>query len=386
MVGGNRIRVLLAGNVHAKPTLVRRVLEDAGYEVVGEVTDPGQVLEAARIGRPDVVILDEELIARGIGLDALRRIAPDLRILVSTSAAPDGEAPLTDADGYLEKGTGLSALTALLGRLSAGPAPAREPVWAGRDDTEGSMSGGSMQDTQPIRSPGGGRSRAGAYRAAAVVVGLLLIVWGVVTAVTADRTPRGGTVAEETGPAEEGGVVEEVPTVSALDRAEESLDAMIAALRDGNYIFATVEAQNLMRYREQALAVGFSVSTFDAEVTARLEAVVPDLPQRVVTQLADILRSLFPVLEEPTRPGGGASLVLGTTVTTSGGGSGSSSGGGSGSSATGGTSGGTTSGSTGGSTSRTPQPGDGKVWGQWHKEHKGDGGPPPWAKAKGHDE
>ncbi len=385
MTEGNRIRVLLAGNVYAKRTLVRRILEDAGYEVVGDVTDPGPVLEVARATRPDVVILDEDLVPQGVRLEDVRATVPDVRVVVSTSVVPGRGAPPPGADGYLDKGMGLSALTALLGRLFAAPIPVTVGTVAGT--TEGSIEEGSMQDTQPITPPGGGRSRAGTYRTAAIVAGLLLIVWGVVTAVTSERAPRGGTVAEPGREAEGGGIVQEPPTVTALDRAEDALDAMVAALEDGNYILAAVEAQNLMRYREQAIAEGFSVRAFDAAVTARLEILVPDLPQRVASRLSEILGGLFPVLEAPIS-GGGSTLVLGSTVTngTSGGTSEGGAGGGTSGGSGGGTSGGSggTGGDSGGGSTLPPQPGDGKVWGQWHKEHKGEGGPPPWAKAWGH--
>lgn len=382
MTEGNRIRVLIAGNVYVKRTLVRRFLEDAGYEVVGDVTEPDQVMDILRTAHPDAVVLDEDLVARGVTLEQLRRAAPDVRIVVSTGVAPGRGAPPPGADGYIDKGVGLSTLTALLARLSV------EPITAPIGPTaEGEPSEGSMDDTQrigPVRS----RSRAGAYRAAAIVVGGLLIVWGLVTAITADRGPERGRLAApraETGGATD--LIREPEVVTDLDRARASLDAMIAALRQGNYVFAMVEAQSLMDHRERAVAAGFAVGGLDAEVTARLEGIAAELPTRVITQLTGILGSLFPTLEEPSQPAGGSSLLLGTTVTDSGSGgspSGTSgsegpTGGGTG----GGTSGGTTGGGTGGGEQAAPQPGDGRAWGQWHKAHKGDGGPPPWAKAHG---
>jgi CheY-like chemotaxis protein len=376
MVDGNRIRVLIAGNVYVKRALVRRFLEDAGYEVVGDVTEPAQVMDALRAGRPDAVVLDEDLVARGLTLEELRRAAPDVRIVVSTGVTPGRGAPPPGADGYIDKGVGLSALTALLGRLSV------EPIPTAAGGAAEASSEGAMDDTQKI-GPTAGASRAGVYRAVAIVVGGLLIVWGLVTAITADRTPEGGTVAEErTEPGAGTGVLQEPEVVTELDRAYASLDAMLDALAAGNYVLATVEAQSLMDQREQAIAAGFSVSGLDAEVTARLEAVAPDLPPRVVTRLIGILGSLFPVLEEPSQPGDGSTLVLGTTVTSTTSGGSTSGGSTSGGSTSGGSTGGQTGG--GGGEQVAPQPGDGRVWGQWHKEHKGEGGPPPWAKAHGH--
>jgi hypothetical protein len=148
---------------------------------------------------------------------------------------------------------------------------------------------------------------------------------------------------------------------------------MIVAIEGGNYVLATVEAQALMDAREVAFAAGYTTSGLDAEVTARLEVVVVGIPAGAATNLQAILGDLYPVLEEDeSTPGGGSDLVLGTSVSNDGG---STSGGGS-DTTTGGGGGG------GGDTTVTPQPGDGKVWGQWHKENKGSGGPPPWAKGK----
>jgi DNA-binding NarL/FixJ family response regulator len=42
-------------------TSARRVLEDAGYEVVGEAEDGASALAVARTLRPDVVLLDVQL-------------------------------------------------------------------------------------------------------------------------------------------------------------------------------------------------------------------------------------------------------------------------------------------------------------------------------------
>ena len=205
-----------------------------------------------------------------------------------------------------------------------------------------------------------------------------LIAWGVFTAIDANRV--GGdtrSVAQDAEPVDtgEGIIAEPAETTTALDDAYAALDRMVGALEGGNYILATIEAQVLVDQRDQALLAGFATSGLDAEVTARLETLAPQLPERVSLQLADILGSLYPALEEPSKPGGGSDVVLGTTVTDDGGGT------------TGGdttTGGGDTTTGGGGGEETEPQPGDGKAWGQWHKENKGHGGPPPWAKAKGH--
>jgi DNA-binding NarL/FixJ family response regulator len=374
-VTSNRIRVLIAGNVYVKRALVRRFLEDDGYEVVGDVVTAEGVLPAVRAGRPDAIVLDEDLAKGGVPIAAIRESAPDARLVVFTAVTPGAGAPPPGADGYLDKGVGLSALTALLGRLFAGSATplaalaeggAGAAIAAAADTTEG-----TMDDTQPIQpagtAPKGGGSRAALARYVAIAAGLLLIVWGVVSAIqTEDSGGATETVAEATPTADTGPdvvVEEEQPT--PLDEAYASLDDMIAALEEGNYVYATVEAQSLMSLREEALAAGFATTGFDAEVTARLESLVPKLPLRVNTQLAEILGSLYPPFQAEPEPAD-ETQVLGETVVNDGGGS-----------STDGDQTGDDTGDNGGNNGGdgneepAPQPGDGKVWGLSHKPPDG---------------
>jgi DNA-binding NarL/FixJ family response regulator len=376
MAAAERIRVLIAGSVYVKRALVRRFLEDDGYQVVGEALEAPEVLPAVRAGRPDAVVLDADLIEQGATIEAIRAVQPDARVVVF-GAMQTSEASVPGADGYLEKGVGLSALTALLGRLFAGQGPAFAPtvelepalVGAGaaaaRMTTEGTMEQttgdqGSSADGSGSRGGGG----AG-FRIAAIAIGALLIAWGVVAAIGANDTGGGETTEAQGEPVVDTGgpIVEE--TTSLLDDAYATLDELISALDSGNYILATVDAQALMDQRQQSLDAGFATSGLDAEVTARLEVVVVTIPARVSDQLAGILGSLYPVLE-PEKSGGGSDLVLGTTVTNTGG-----------STSTGGTTsgGGDTTGGDGGEGGggggQTVGPGDGKVWGQSHKPPKG---------------
>jgi DNA-binding NarL/FixJ family response regulator len=308
MAKGNRIRVLIAGDVHVRRAFVRRFLEDAGYEVVGDVTAAEHVLDAVRSGRPDTVILDEDLVGRGPTLDEIRRASPDVRIVVITGVTPGRGAPPEGADGYLDKRVSLSALTALLARVSV------QPVAASPSGVAERSSAGSTADTErdrTLRDP----SRTRIYRAA-IAVGGLLVIWGLLMAITGIRAPERGTIAEPSE-AEPGGIGGS-EVVTELDRAYASLDAMIGALQDGNYLLAILEAQRLMQFRERAIAAGFSVSGFDAQVTARLAAVAASLPPWVVTQLAEILGPLFPFAPEPPPHSGGSTLVLGATITNAG--------------------------------------------------------------------
>lgn len=377
MTAAHRIGVLIAGNVYLKRALVRRFLEDGGYEVVGDVMTGEAVLPAIRAGRPHAVLLDEDLTHSGIGIAEIREAAPDVRVVVFTAIVPgEGLAPPPGADGYLDKGVGLTTLTALLGRLFVEPTEPLEPllVGGGAGVVAAETSEGTMEDTRQMQPAPTGKPRGGsggnAYRLVAMAAGVLLIAWGVFTAIDANR--EGGdseTVAKgATVPTDDGDTIiaEPTETTTALDDAYAALDRVVTALEGSNYILATVEAQVLMDQRDQALLAGFATVGLDAEVTARLEGLVSGLPERVNVQLADILGSLYPAFEAPTKPGGGSDVVLGTTVTNDGGGT-------TGGDTTGGdTTGGGGGGDGGGGQEETePQPGDGRDWGQSHKPPHG---------------
>ena len=401
MAPGGRIRVLIAGNVYVKRALVRRFLEDDGYEVVGDVMTADEVVPGIEAGTPDAVVLDEDLTEQGTTIGRIRAAAPDARIVVFTRAAPGQGAPPPGADGYLDKGVGLSALTALLGRLFSEPTVPLEPMIVSASVTAGvatanvapevGMGEADTNPTEPItavdeppaesapeengKATGGGGSN-NVLRLVAMVAGGLLIVWGVLAAMSADEVGGGGSApVAEASPTAGGSII--VDETTPLDEAYAALDRMMAAIEGGNYVLAAVEAQSLMDQRQQAFDAGFATSGLDAEVTARLEAVVGGLPARVNMQLAAILGDLYPTLEEPSEPGGGSTQVLGQTVTSTGGTSGGSTTGGST------TGGGSSTGGGGGGGQTQPGPGDGKEWGQSHHVDGGrHGGPPPWAGPK----
>lgn len=378
-----RIRVLIAGNIYVKRALVRRFLEDDGYEVVAEALTRSDILPAIRRGGPDAVVVDDELLEEGT-IQRIRRAAPDAKVVVFTSTPLAAPTAMIGADAYLEKGVGLAALTALLGRLFEPDRDALALVGAGVGATAAATS--SMTDgteveapmadesisSAPSRTPASGGPAA---RLIAIAGGAILIVVGLVAMIT---TGGGGTEpapADTTDQTAGGIVVAEPVEQTELDDAYAALDRMIVAIEGGNYVLATVEAQALMDARAAAFAAGFTTSGLDAEVTARLEVVVVGIPVGAADNLGSILGALYPTLEEEeSTPGGGSDLVLGETVSNDGG---STSGGGTTTDGGGGGGGGG-----GGDTTVTPQPGDGRVWGQWHKENKGSGGPPPWAKGK----
>lgn len=408
-----RIRVLIAGDISVKRVLARRFLEDDGYEVVGESQTLEETTRALARTETDAVVLDDTLVAGqpgGGSLDAIRAAAPDARIIVVTAVPPGQTESVPGADAYLERGVGLGTLSALLGRLFLS-----EPVaMAALGATTGTSAG-------PRSGAPGGASRA-MPRLVAMAVGGTLIVWGFVAMLTSGGGAPVPRPLDRTDTTDQDTIVA-APTTESLERAYESLDELVAAIDSGNYVLATVQAQALMDQREQARSAGFAIAGLDAEVLARLEALVAGVPGRVDASLSAILGALYPTLPaEPGPGGGGGGIVVagggtaGTVPTqpAADGGTGGTGGadgtdgtggttpGGAGGSADGGGRGGDTGGDQvgdggpGQGGSRGVGPGDGRAWGQshrppsggWHGENpkrNGHGtgskhhGKPPWA-------
>jgi len=373
-----RIRVLIAGNIYVKRALVRRFLEDDGYEVVAEALTRSDIMAAIGRGSPDAIVLDDELLEDAT-IGRIRRSAPDAKVVVFTSTPPAAPGTIVGADAYLEKGVGLAALTAVLGRLfqpdhapsalvGAGVAAAGASMMTETAGAEATTAGNGGRGASRAPGTGGGAPA----RLTAIATGAILIVVGLVAMITTGgngTVPAPADTTDQTG----GTVIAEPAEQTELDDAYAALDRLIAAVEAGNYVLATVEGQALIDAREAAFAAGFTTSGLDAEVTARLEVVVVAIPAGAALSLQQILGDLYPVLEDESEPGGGSDVVFDTTVATGG----SSSGGGTTDGGSGG-SGGGGGGEAGGSTT-TLGPGDGRAWGQSHKETKGEGGPPSWA-------
>jgi CheY-like chemotaxis protein len=389
-----RIRVFVAGTIHANHALVRRFLEDDGYEVVGEAPTRENLVAAIGRSEPDAVVVDQDLLGRGM-MARVRRAAPDARIIVFTAGPTNQAAAPRGADGYLEKGVGLAALTALLVRLFTDEPALGQPVAAG---VAAAGAGRGMEvAAASAPEPGAGgppSSPVGAVaRLVTIASGAILIVWGLIAMIATSRVPLPPADTTDTTPPRT------VVAASSLVEAQNALDELVAALRDGNYVLATVHAQTLMDERQQAIAEGFSLSGLDAAIAVRLDGLVGTLPLRVNSTLAEVLRSLYPPLPDEDQPGGGSGVVFGPT-TGSGdltGGTGSGTTGGDGGDGNGGGGGGGGGGGEDPGTIEVLGPGDGRAWGQSQKSdhtsnghgHPGGapgGGPPPWANgnANGH--
>jgi NarL family two-component system response regulator LiaR len=110
--------VLLADDDDRFRTLVKTVLEDDGYDVVGEAGDAAAAIRLADELRPAIVVLD--LVMEGAdGLSTVRQLlaaAPDRPLLVLSSLFdPEVEQEVARLGArYLDKTEGVEALEAAI--------------------------------------------------------------------------------------------------------------------------------------------------------------------------------------------------------------------------------------------------------------------------------
>lgn len=110
--------VLLADDDDRFRTLVRTVLEDDGYDVVGEAADAATAIALAAELGPDIVVLD--LVMQGSdGLSTVRTLReadPDRPLLVLSSLFdPEVEQEIARLGArYLDKTEGVEALEAAI--------------------------------------------------------------------------------------------------------------------------------------------------------------------------------------------------------------------------------------------------------------------------------
>lgn len=287
-VSGERIRVAIAGNIYAKRALVRRFLEDDGFAVAAEARDQEGLFAALRSQEPDAVVLDDDLAPWDLG--EIRQAAPDAKIVLFTSGAPDASRVPAGADGYLQKGVGLGHLTLLLRELLAEP---QAPI--------------VLPAAPPAAIPHGPEhERRVALRLGAIAAALVLAAGGALAVISGPGERAPGPRATSTG----GPVVPEGPRLTVLDRAMADLRDLRGALRKGSYVLAEALARSLMANRAAALEEGFSVSGLDAAIRSTLQPLVGFLAPGVIPILQAILGDLFPPVPPSEGAGGGGGIIL----------------------------------------------------------------------------
>jgi two-component system chemotaxis response regulator CheY len=120
-------KVLLVDDSGLARRSTRRVLEQAGYEVV-EAEDGLSALERFVVDKPDVVLLD--LVMRGMyGLDVLaklREIDPHVRVIVVSADVQTSSRDLVQeagAAGFINKPANPTQVTEMVDRVMKGSPP-----------------------------------------------------------------------------------------------------------------------------------------------------------------------------------------------------------------------------------------------------------------------
>lgn len=101
------IRLVVADDQVQVRSALRLFLEQAGeFTIVGEAGDVAEALARAAEEQPDLLIVDWELPGGGmVILDAVRRVAPQSRILVLSGLPEARKAALqAGADGFVSMG------------------------------------------------------------------------------------------------------------------------------------------------------------------------------------------------------------------------------------------------------------------------------------------
>jgi len=115
------VRIVIADDARALRAILRRSVERAGHEVVGEADDDASVVAAVRTLRPDAVIVDGRLPPRGgaATIERLRAGAPSIAIYVVAALHETGvvrAATAAGASGAILRPVLLTQLTVALDR------------------------------------------------------------------------------------------------------------------------------------------------------------------------------------------------------------------------------------------------------------------------------
>ncbi|TGE28983.1 response regulator [Hymenobacter metallicola] len=101
-------RILIVDDSFYMRTMLKNMLSDAGYEVVGEAANGQQALEMASATRPDLITLDV-ILPDNTGLDVLKGIRqeqPDVKVVMCSAVGQEvivNEALESGATAYIVK-------------------------------------------------------------------------------------------------------------------------------------------------------------------------------------------------------------------------------------------------------------------------------------------
>src|ERR671918_498784 len=165
--------------------------------------------------------------------------------------AESGPLAPSGADGYLEKGVGLSALTALLGNMFvAEPTRIVRPAESGTGAaTTGAAATASASDGPPkgVAATSNGNGAGAVARLMAIASGATLVVLGLIAMLA-----TGGPTPPPVDRTEGGTGGEVIDLTDTMDQAHATLRELMGALESGDYVLASLLAEELVDVRERA--------------------------------------------------------------------------------------------------------------------------------------
>ncbi|WP_324670890.1 response regulator [Hymenobacter sp. GOD-10R] len=120
-------RILIVDDSFYMRTMLKNMLTDAGYEVVGEAANGQQALELALQTTPDLITLDV-ILPDNTGLDVLKGIRqeqPDVKVVMCSAVGQEvivNEALESGATAYIVKPFSEEKVLEIVGDALQGPA------------------------------------------------------------------------------------------------------------------------------------------------------------------------------------------------------------------------------------------------------------------------
>lgn len=119
-------RILIVDDSFYMRTMLKNMLTDAGYEVVGEAANGQQALEMAAQTTPDLITLDV-ILPDNTGLDVLRgirQVQPDVKVVMCSAVGQEvivNEALESGATAYIVKPFSEEKVLEIVGSALATP-------------------------------------------------------------------------------------------------------------------------------------------------------------------------------------------------------------------------------------------------------------------------